>query len=77
MQQTRKTFKDIKALDKIQGAEAVAKAIINALKGLANRIKAKDKKDFENQLKKAADLLLSARPTEPLAQNAVSFYFSN
>jgi len=75
MQKIKKTFKDIKALEKIQGAEAVAKAIIVALKGLALRIKAKDKKDFEAQIKKAADLLLSARPTEPLAQNAVKFLF--
>lgn len=60
----QKTKRDIQDLEKVQGASNVALVIIKALE------KAKDKK-------KAAKILLSARPTEPLAQNLVKYVLKN
>jgi len=73
MDKIKNIQKEIKALNKIQGASAVAKAVIFGLKDFATRVKTKDKNDFIKAIKKAADILLAARPTEPLAQNAVKF----
>ena len=67
-----KTYQDIKAL-KIQGATAIAKAIISALKNYGVNYQPKTIKDWESNIKKAAFYLLSARPTEPLAQNGIKF----
>jgi len=67
-----KTYQDIKAL-KIQGATAIAKAVISALRDYGINYQSKTIKDWELNIKKAAFYLLSARPTEPLAQNGVKF----
>ena len=62
-------FKDIKSL-KIQGASNVRKGIVNGLSLSAEKSKAKNLKEFQKELKDTAELLLSARPTEPEARNA-------
>ncbi len=67
-----KTYRDIKAL-KIQGATAIAKAIIFTLRDYGINYQSKTIKEWESNIKKAAFYLLSARPTEPLAQNGVKF----
>lgn len=70
-----KVYKNIKSL-KIQGATAVARAIIFALKLHGVGDKSKNLGIWQKSLKGAADYLLSARPTEPMAQNGVKFIFS-
>ena len=74
MQKIRSVYQKIKELE-VQGASAVAKAILLALKDYSSRIDVKNKKGFIDQFKKASDLLLSARPTEPLSSNVVKFLF--
>jgi ribose 1,5-bisphosphate isomerase len=74
MQKIRLIHQKIEELE-VQGASAVAKAILLALKDYSSRINVKNKKTFLNQFKKASDLLLSARPTEPLSSNVVKFLF--
>jgi len=71
----KQTFKNIKSLE-IQGATAVAKAIICALNQYGNNIKSDDFFLWEKKVEKAGGYLLAARPTEPLAQNGVNFIFS-
>lgn len=68
-----KRIKDLK----IQGAVNVAKETVKALQlfGLNSRIK--NLKDWMRSLEKAANELLAVRPTEPMAQNAVKYLFSN
>jgi len=68
-------FKEIKSL-KIQGATAVAQAVILALREYGTKNKAENLIIWNRNLRKAADYLLSARPTEPMAQNGVKFIFS-
>jgi len=72
----KKTFRDISSL-KIQGAEAVAKASIVALKDfvLANRSVQKNK--FLREFSAAKKLLVSARPTEPQLRNALKHAVTN
>jgi len=60
MNLVQKVKKDIQDLEKVQGASNVALIIIKTLE------KVKDKR-------KSAKILLSARPTEPLAQNLVKY----
>jgi len=74
MKTIKTTFKNIKSL-KVQGATAVARTTIRALKAYSSRIKAKNTANYKKDLKKAADLLLSARPTEPMAQDGVKYIF--
>jgi len=71
----QKTFQDIKSL-KIQGATDVAIAIMRAISVYASRAKVNDLSIFKKKIKKAADLLLLARPTEPMAQNGVKIILS-
>jgi len=70
----KRTFYKIKSL-KIQGATMVATAIIVALKDYSERIKTNNLRIWQNKLRQSAKYLLSARPTEPLAQNGVKFIF--
>lgn len=70
-----KVYKDIKSL-KIQGATAVARAIIATLGRYGIGDRSKNLRIWQKNLKKVADYLLSARPTEPMAQNGVKFIFS-
>ncbi len=55
---------------KIQGATAVAQAIITTLGPYIQKTK---KKEDYREVKKIADYLLSARPTEAMARNGVYF----
>ncbi|MCF7907108.1 S-methyl-5-thioribose-1-phosphate isomerase [Patescibacteria group bacterium] len=71
----QKTFKDIKSL-KVQGATDVAIAIMQAISDYSSRIKTNDLSVFKEKIKQAADLLLSARPTEPMAQNGIKAVLS-
>ncbi|MGC9048819.1 MAG: translation initiation factor eIF-2B [Patescibacteria group bacterium] len=70
-----KVYQDIKSL-KVQGATAVARTIISTLGKYGVGDKAKNLTIWQKDLKKAANYLLSARPTEPMAQNGVKFIFS-
>ena len=72
----KKVYKDIKLL-KIQGATAVARTIVTVLKKDALSSKETDFKKWRQKIRKDADYLLSARPTEPMAQNGVKFIFAN
>ncbi len=71
----KQTFKDIKSL-KIQGATDVAIEIIKSLAGYSNSIKTKELSVLKKKFKAGANFLLSARPTEPMAQNGVKFILS-
>jgi len=71
----KQTFQDIKSL-KIQGATDVAIEIIKVLADYSDTIKTKELSVMKKKLKIGADFLLSARPTEPMAQNGVKFIFS-
>ena len=67
--------KDIKNL-KIQGATNIA---LTTLKGLSLAVEGLKKEDFPDPdkfLQKEVSRLAFARPTEPLAQNALRFIFS-
>jgi len=61
-------LKDIKNI-KIQGAENIAKHAVISLK----TIKAKTKEEYLSKLKKAKELLLRTRPTEPLMRNCLNY----
>jgi len=71
----KKTFQEIKSL-KIQGATAVARHTIIALGQYGKKLDKKSLGQWRRALKKGADYLLSARPTEPMAQNGVKFILS-
>ena len=64
------TAEKIRKLE-FQGARNVAIAAIKALQTLAEQTKAKDKKEFLAELKKAQTVLFESRETEPLMRNAV------
>ncbi|MDD2647112.1 MAG: translation initiation factor eIF-2B [Patescibacteria group bacterium] len=70
--QINNTFNNIKKL-KIQGATAVAMAVISSLRKCGLSSKTNNLKNWQQELKKSANFLISARPTEPLAQNSVKF----
>jgi ribose 1,5-bisphosphate isomerase len=63
-------YKKLKRLE-IQGATAVAKATVKALGSYSQK-----EKDL-TEIRKAANYLLSARPTEPMAQNGIRFLFNS
>ena len=65
----KKLYQDLQDL-KIQGATAVAQAIV---KGLGLYIRKTKAKESYLEVKKIADYLLSARPTEAMARNGVYF----
>lgn len=65
----KKLYQDLQDL-KIQGATAVAQAIAESL---GPYIKKTRKKEGYQEVKKIADYLLSARPTEAMARNGVYF----
>ncbi|MEW5955757.1 MAG: hypothetical protein AB1626_04455, partial [Candidatus Micrarchaeota archaeon] len=72
---TKKIYDDIKAL-RIQGADEVAAAALEALKveGLAS--KAKNREDFFSDLRASALYLKTVRPTEPELRNALRLVFT-
>jgi len=74
-QLVQKAFQKIKSL-KVQGATAIAQAVVDYLSQFGQKIDKSEGEKWEKELKKIADYLLSARPTEPMAQNGVKFIFS-
>jgi ribose 1,5-bisphosphate isomerase len=68
----RKIVADIKSL-KIQGATAVARSSLDALKYVAANSKAKNKTSFVNELEKAKKVIYSTRETEPLMRNSLRY----
>lgn len=75
MNQLKQTYQNIKSL-KIQGATALTKAVILSLKDYGVGDKSNNIKSWQKNLSRTADYLLSARPTEPMARNAINFIFS-
>ncbi len=71
-----KIVKDIKTL-KIQGAEAVAKASIIAIKAVIRKSHAATKYRLIDELKKARKTLIATRPTEPCMGNALKYILTN
>ncbi|MFH0814710.1 MAG: translation initiation factor eIF-2B [Candidatus Falkowbacteria bacterium] len=67
-------FEQIKSI-KIQGATKIALAIGRALSHYARQGEFYCYKDFLEQLKLAGKYLLSARETEPMADNVIEFIF--
>lgn len=68
-----KTYKDIKSI-KIQGATNVAMAVCEALRDYSATAKFDSYSEFLKGLKEAGKVLLSARATEPMADNVVEFF---
>ena len=69
------TYRQIKNLT-IQGATAIAKSTIIALQHYGVSLPTSNSKLWRQRIKSAAYLLLSARPTEPMAQNGVKYILS-
>lgn len=70
------TYRKIKSLE-IQGATNVAMAAVNALKDSALKSKAKTPEKLFAELDKAKKLLFSARATEPMLRNFLSYFISS
>ncbi|MEM0475673.1 MAG: S-methyl-5-thioribose-1-phosphate isomerase [Candidatus Norongarragalinales archaeon] len=68
---TKRAQRDIKAL-KIQGAEAVASAAVDALASEMQLFRGSPR-EFQKHLLETIDFLKSARPTEPALRNALRF----
>lgn len=68
----KKTFDQIKTI-KIQGATNVAIATAKALSAYGKTLKTDKQKEFNREIKKAGRYLLTARATEPMADNVVEF----
>ncbi len=68
----KKVVKDIKTL-KIQGAVNIAIAGTRALSQVAQKSRAKTKKQFLKEIKKAQEKLATARATEPEMRNALKY----
>ncbi|MBU1132197.1 translation initiation factor eIF-2B [Patescibacteria group bacterium] len=65
-------YNKIKSIE-IQGATNVALAVANALKNYGKTLKAKNSRDFVRKIKSAGKYLVSARATEPMADNVTEF----
>src|SRR6056297_726084 len=74
-QKINQTYQDIKEL-RVQGATDVARATLSALQEYGQRVAAEDRSEWQEKMTAAAERLLSARPTEPLAQNGVQYLWS-
>lgn len=73
--EAKKIFRDIVAL-KIQGAEKVARAAVDAFELELAASKAKSRQAFLKEARAAMFWLRSSRPTEPALRNALRFIFS-
>ncbi len=62
---------------KIQGARNVAVASVTAVAELSQSIKSSDLSQFADKMSKAKSSLESARPTEPMVRNALSFVLND
>ncbi len=76
--QLLRTYSDIKSI-KIQGATKIALAVAESLAKYARSLKVKNNGEFIRKIKSAGKYLLSARETEPMADNVVEFviYYLN
>jgi len=74
LKEFRKSVADIKAL-RIQGAQAVAKEGVLALKEVLLRSRADSPNRLLKELLSARNELVRARPTEPCLRNSLSFLF--
>lgn len=72
MEAVRITVDKIRKLE-VKGARNVAIAAVEALNDLAEKTKARNRKMFLQELKKAREMLFASRPTEPLMRNAVNW----
>lgn len=70
MESVHETSEKVRKLE-IRGARNIAIAAINAIKILASQTKAKNKKEFLNELLEAKRILFASRETEPLMRNAI------
>ncbi len=61
---------------KIQGAQNVAIAAVEAIETLANQTQAKTKQEFLHELSEAKNNLFATRETEPMMRNAVRWIIS-
>ncbi len=71
----KRLFKEIQDL-KIQGATRIAWAIVEGMRDYGLRKKAKNVQKWQEKIEEVGSYLLSARPTEPLAQSGVRFILS-
>jgi ribose 1,5-bisphosphate isomerase len=71
MKTVKQIVKDIKSL-KIQGARDVAKAGIECIRITAKKSRAKNKREFVRDVQKTVDLVVKARPTEPMLKNGIN-----
>jgi len=71
----KQTVKDIRSL-KIQGAEAVSRESVKALKHVIHVSKAKTPAAFISEMKKAREELEKTRPTEPYLRNSMKCAFN-
>jgi ribose 1,5-bisphosphate isomerase len=60
----------------IRGARNIAIAAISAIETLASQTKAKNKKEFLNELLEAKRILFASRETEPLMRNTIRLIIS-
>jgi ribose 1,5-bisphosphate isomerase len=72
----KQTIKDIKSL-KIQGAEAVSREAVKALKEAIHKSKARTPEAFISEVRKARSQLEETRPTEPYLRNSLKCVFYN
>lgn len=72
----KQTVKDIRSL-KIQGAEAVSREAIKALKKVLHKSKAKTPEEFISRVRNARRQLEETRPTEPYLRNSLKSVFHN
>jgi len=75
LESIQSTAEKIRKLE-VQGARNVAIAAIKAMETLAKETKAKNKKEFLNEISKAKEILFASRETEPLMRNAVRWIMS-
>jgi len=75
LESIQSTAEKIRKLE-VQGARNVAIAAIKAMETLAKETKAKNKKEFLNEISKAKEILFASRETEPLMRNAVRWIIS-
>ncbi len=70
----KRLFREIRDL-KIQGATKIARAILGGMRDYGLRQGGKNVQEWQGRVEEVGNYLLSARPTEPLAQNGVRFVF--
>lgn len=76
MDQLLDTARKISSME-IRGAGRIARAAAKSLKEYAIQLRARDKAEFDAEMKRAADMLLSTRPTAVSLSNAVRIVVRN